>query len=83
MIELTEDQRQAVAQGETPTVVIDPDTKATYVLVHKDVYERMRGLLEDGLDMRQVAVLVEEAMREDDANDPALEFYQRQYGRKP
>lgn len=32
---------------------------------------------EDGLDMRQVAVLVEQAMREEDAQDPSLESYQK------
>jgi hypothetical protein len=82
MIELTEQQRLAIARSETPPTVIDPDTKTAYVLIRKDVYERMSTLLEDGLDMRQVAVLVERAMREDDANDPTLDFYQRQYGRK-
>jgi hypothetical protein len=30
--------------------------------------------------MGQVAVLVERAMREEDENDPTLEFYQRKYG---
>jgi hypothetical protein len=82
MIELTEQQRQAVGQSETPPTVIDPDTKTAYVLLRKDVYEQMRGLLVDGLDMRQVAVLVEQAMQDDDAHDPTLDFYQRQYGQK-
>ena len=38
--------------------------------------ERLQDLLaeDDGLDMHQIAVLVERAMREDDANDPTLEF---------
>ena len=45
------------------------------------ITKRIRGLLEDdGLDMRQVAVLVERAMRDDDANDPTLAFYQQKYG---
>jgi type II secretory pathway component GspD/PulD (secretin) len=83
MIELTQQQRQAIGQGETPPTIIDPDTKTAYVLVRKDVYEQMRGLLEEGLDMRQVAVLVEQAMQEEDANDSTLDFYQRQYGAKP
>ena len=44
------------------------------------MYQRFRRLLEeedDGLDMRQVGMLIEEAMREDDANDPLLESYQK------
>jgi hypothetical protein len=53
------------------------------VLLPAEVYERVRGLLEDEVDMKQVAVLVDRAMREDDENDPTLEFYQQKYGRKP
>jgi hypothetical protein len=82
MIELTEQQQQAVDAGPAPRLV-DPRTKKSYVLLGEDVYDRLRGLLQqdDGLDMRQVGVLIEEAMREDDANDPLLESYQ-QYGSK-
>jgi hypothetical protein len=83
MIELTQEQRQELDEPE-PARVRDPKTNTTYVLVRADVYERLRGFLEDGgLDMRQVAVLVERAMREDDAGDPALAFYQREYGKGP
>lgn len=79
MIELTEAQSRALAESkEKPPTVHDPLTKATYVLVDAGVYGRMRNVLEeDGLDMRQVAVLVERAMREDDAGDPGLEGYQK------
>ena len=84
MIELTQQQQQAVDAHPEPRL-IDPRTQKVYILVGADVYERLRGLLaeDEGLDMRQVAALVERAMREDDADDPTLEFYQRQYGRKP
>jgi hypothetical protein len=84
MIELTEQQQQAVDASPEPRL-IDPRTKKAYVLVGEDVYERLRGLLaeDEGLDMHQVAALVERAMREDDANDPTLEFYQQKYGRRP
>lgn len=82
MIELTQEQRQAVKSEEPPRLV-DPDTNETYVLIKAEVYERVRRLLEDedGLDMRQVGILIEEAMREDDANDPLLESYQHYRGR--
>lgn len=84
MIELTQQQQQIVDASAEPRL-IDPRTRKTYVLVAADVYERLRGLLgeDDGLDMRQVASLVERAMREDDAGDPTLEFYQRKYGGQP
>ena len=44
----------------------------------------MKSLLTDGdeLNMRQVAMLVDRAMSEDDAGDPSLAFYQEKYGRK-
>jgi len=65
--------------------LIDPRTNKAYVLIGADVFDRVRGLLadDDGLDMRQVAHLVERAMRDEDAGDPTLPFYQQKYGRKP
>lgn len=84
MLELTQEQQQALDTAPEPRL-IDPRTQTIYVLVRADVCERLRGLLAEGedLDMRQVAVLVERAMREEDADDPTLEFYQRKYGRTP
>jgi hypothetical protein len=44
MIELTEQQLQAVAEsGETPPTLVDPKTRTAYVLVRKDVYEQLTG----------------------------------------
>jgi hypothetical protein len=40
MIELTPEQRQAVAQGE-PIRVMDPATQNWYVLVRAEIYERL------------------------------------------
>jgi hypothetical protein len=76
MIELNEAQRQELNHPE-PTA-IDPATKREYVLVRKEVYARLRHLFEDDLAVskREVAVLVERAMRDYDANDPTLELYQ-------
>ena len=77
MVELTQEQQRALKE-EHPPRVLDPETNETYVLVRSDAYERFRRILEadDGLDMRQVGVLIEEAMREDDADDPLLASYQ-------
>jgi hypothetical protein len=51
MIELTGDQRQELQQPE-PTV-IDTATNEAYVLVRKEVYDRMKALLaEDEEDRR-------------------------------
>jgi hypothetical protein len=58
MIELTEAQRQAIATAkESPPIVIDPKTKATYVLVRKEIYERLKGIL-DPDDARLMAPLL-------------------------
>ena len=48
MIELTEQQVQAIAAaGERPPVVVDPTSQTSYVLLRRDVYER---LTHDGYD---------------------------------
>jgi hypothetical protein len=85
MIELTEQQQQALEASVEPLRLIDPRTQKTYVLIGAEVYERLRGLLAmgDRLDMRQVALLVERAMAENDAGDPTLDFYQQRSGKKP
>lgn len=84
MIELLPEQQQAL-DANAELRMIDPRTQKVYVLIDAELYERIQTLFaeEDEPDMRQVAALVEEAMHEDDADDPALEFYQRKYGRKP
>ena len=83
MIELTEQQQRAIDAGQEPRLV-DPRTQKTYVLIEANVYSRLKGLLsdDDGPDMRQVTLLVERAMAEDDAGDPTLAFYQQTYGRR-
>jgi hypothetical protein len=82
MLELTEEQRQA-AQGKEPPRLVDPHTGEAYVLLRAAAYDRLRALLNDDMPgMEEVALLVEEAMREDDANDPLLESYQK-YRKQP
>jgi len=50
------------------------------VLVRKEVYERLKGLLAlDDYDPDEGAAYVNEVMAEDDAHDPLLESYQK-YG---
>jgi hypothetical protein len=45
MIELTPQQRHELSEPEP--VAIDPETKETYVLVRREVYERLKELLYD------------------------------------
>lgn len=80
MIELTEQQRQQLLAADTPQVV-DPETGKTYILVPTEVYERLKDLLEDEPEV--TGEMVDRLMEEEDRDDPSLEFYQQQYGRKP
>ncbi len=85
LIELTQQQQQAMDAGSVPLRFINPRTNRTLVLIDTEAYERIKGFLDEdeGLTMRQVAALVERAMREEDADDPTLAFYQQEYGKKP
>jgi hypothetical protein len=48
MIELTQEQRQEVRRAEDGSVrLADPDTKAVYVIVTAERYERMRRVFEE------------------------------------
>jgi hypothetical protein len=80
MIELTEQQRQDLADSEP--VVIDPVTQTTYVLVRREVYERIKTLLAmDDYDPDDGAGFINEVMADDDEKDPWLESYQH-YGKR-
>ena len=45
MIELTEHQRLEL-NGSQPTVVLDPKTGETFVLIRKEVYEQVRRIVD-------------------------------------
>ena len=61
MTELTQEQQQALDGPAQPTVAVDPRTGQEYVLVPRDVYERVRRVLK----------------AYDDAwDDPALDVYE-------
>ena len=80
MIELTEEQRRELSVPEP--VAIDPQTRQTYVLVRREVYERLKTLLAlDDYDPDEGAGFINEVMAEDDARDPYLESYQH-YGKQ-
>jgi hypothetical protein len=81
MIELTEHQRHELQNAEP--LVVDPQTRETYVLVRRESYERLKDLLAlDEFDPDEGAGYINEVMAEDDANDPLLDSYQ-DYGKKP
>jgi hypothetical protein len=45
MIELRDDQLQALDGQEQPPVAVDPRTGQEYLLIKRDVYEKVRGIL--------------------------------------
>ena len=63
MIELTQDQLGRIAAtAESPPTMVDPETKAAYVLLPRELYERMCGDLDD---VRQMAPLLADIDPED------------------
>ena len=83
MLELTDQQQLALANNrDEPLQLLDPRTKQTYVLLPSEVFERVKPILEDedGIAEIDVGALIEDAMHEDDENDPLLESYQSYRG---
>ncbi len=78
MIELTLEQRNAVAQDlDAPPRVLDPNTNTKYVLIRAEVYERIRQLfdLDDDQFMRDLAPHVMEVFGRAGWDDPAMDVY--------
>ena len=74
---ITPEMKNAAEQaGGVPLRLTDPETDDAYYLVKEEVFDRFRTVLDDGLGRKEVGLLVERAMREDDAADPLLESYQ-------
>jgi hypothetical protein len=76
-IELTETQRQAIANaGKKLPRVVDTGTNTTYVLVRADVFERLQGTLDDEFDPRQAYPAIDRAFAEG-WDDPKMDEYDR------
>jgi PHD/YefM family antitoxin component YafN of YafNO toxin-antitoxin module len=55
-IELTEPQQQALdAAGDEPVQVVDPRTKAVFVLLRAEDYESLREILEEERGQKAIA----------------------------
>ena len=76
MIELTEQQRQAVHASEAPVRLVDPDTQESFVLVRADVYEQLKGLLGEDFQPSVAYPAVDRAFSEG-WNDPKMDDYDR------
>jgi hypothetical protein len=75
MIELTAEQRQELSNAEP--MAIDPETRIAYVLIRADVYERLRGLLDDDatLAVREGYPLSDEVAAKAGWDDAAMDIY--------
>ncbi len=70
MIELTQDQQRKLEPGEAVV-----STNTTYVLVRKDVYERIKSLLNDEDWTRDAYQAAMEVFARDGWNDPRMDVY--------
>ncbi len=76
MIEFTEEQRQQLEDGQAVDVT-DAQTARPYVVLRKDVFERVRQLLYDDADWtpeEQLRLLAESGKRAG-WDDPAMDVY--------
>jgi hypothetical protein len=77
MIELTEQQQQALDAESEPRRLVDPRSQTTYVLVRADIYERPKSLLEDDdFHPRDAYPAIDKAFAEG-WNDPKMDDYDR------
>jgi hypothetical protein len=77
MIELSKEQRQELSQPEP--MALNPETQQVYVLVRREVYERLRPLLDEDT-VYTTADMLDRVLAADDAHDPYLGELQKKYG---
>jgi hypothetical protein len=60
---LSEELRQELArEGDRPIEVVDPGTQKVYVLVSAEIFERLKPLLDETLDVRETYAAQEAAL---------------------
>ena len=67
MIQLTPEQREQFKQQQPPRVVVE---STEYVLIRSDVYEEVKGLLEEPEEIDPSLYEFDEIETEDDAQPP-------------
>jgi hypothetical protein len=72
-MDITKEQIEQAKRGQAVEVADNGDE---FVLVRKDMFDRVRGVIEEW-DPRDAYPLVNNVMRDDDADDPLLDTYQR------
>ena len=78
MIELTEEQRQLLESGKVVEVT-DPQTAQRYVVLRKDVYERVQRLLYDDSEWTEdeLRLQLARSAKENGWEEPGMEAYDR------
>jgi hypothetical protein len=76
MSELTEEQRRALQNGKAENVT-GPDTNEAYVVVGKEVYDRVRRLLYDDSDWtdNDLRMLLARSTKDNGWDEPEMEAY--------
>jgi hypothetical protein len=80
MIELTDQQRREIEQArEHPATIMDRQTDTAYVLVPKDIYDRLVGLLYDEADVgdEELRLRLARAAAGSGWEEPGMEAYDR------
>jgi hypothetical protein len=83
MIELNEEQRRELSAPEP--VVIDPVTRETYVLVRKDVYDRIKDAIYDDSDETadELRLRLARSAAENGWDEPGMEDYDQYDAKRP
>lgn len=76
MIELTDEQiRVLQSSGEMSAAVVNPRTHESYVLVRREVYERVRALVDEDFSSEDAFRAQIESAAAAGWDDPALDVY--------
>jgi hypothetical protein len=71
MIQLTEQQQREIREAGWPPRVIDPQTGETFVLIHQEMFERVRAILEREDEIAAVEEMYPLSSEASDASDTA------------
>ena len=74
MIDLTPEQRQVLEQP-GPPLIRDPQTNETYVLVKSSLFERLKGVLDEGAWAEDAYRASMEVFARDGWDDPRMDVY--------
>jgi hypothetical protein len=78
MIELTQDQRQQLETGK-PVDVVDSETERPYVLLRKDLFEKLRQLLDSRSEWteEELRSLLAHSYQGNGWDEPEMDAYDR------